>query len=82
MLEKCKHVTGINQSSKWLAINFKNNYFIALSIISMDYDFYSVFLNMGGSRRNRKGRTLVLEKESDDLTKSTFNNREHICGSK
>lgn len=48
----------------------------------MDYDFYSVFLNMGGSRRNRKGRTLVLEKESDDLTKSTFNNREHICGSK
>lgn len=44
MLEKCKHMTGIHQSSKWLAINFKNNYFISLSIILMDYDFYPDFL--------------------------------------
>lgn len=48
MLEKSKHVTGINQSSKWLVINFLNNYFIALSIISIDYDFLPCFSKILG----------------------------------
>lgn len=81
MLQKCKHVTGINQSSKWLPINFKNNYFIALYIL-VDYDFYPDFPQNEGVGEGREKGGLVLEQESDGLTESILNNREHICGSK